>query len=758
VLRHFRIVHEELLESKHAIFLVESRRYQVALTVDYETWHPAPPGTSLDWTRDVLQPASRLMDVASAADVKLTLMVELGEHFWLLENDPATAAALEAQWREAIRRGHDVQLHLHPNWLPALGASRREGAWWWDWSKAKADDYPGDLDELIARCRDRLLSVLRDERPDYAVTCFRAGAYQAQPFRRLSAALVANGIACDSSVYAGGHSVERGYDYRHAYSDHNPYFANAYDPQLKATPSETGLVELPIFTPRPGERWFLDGDEGARIATRLVEYIERHQDRGTTESHRRSRSLKARVANLYASLKPYRRQLNRVIPPAWAAWWTGYEREAWTSHDYFVMIGHTKGAHDFAAIEANLRQLRADTRFEFLTLSEMAARARADLAPMVAGSARAEASYQVEREFGAVMGEEHNEDQSRVLQAMVRWDCDRLLDLGCASGYWSDAIARAHPWMQVVGVDYGEAFIRKASARYGLDRLDFLRADFSSIPFADRTFDVVYADNTLEHAFDVDRTLRETFRVLRWGGTLLAALPPDGKNPSRQCDNHTWKTVPHEVRLRLQAAGFQDIAMDERETFREMGMPPYPPSRDRMLYVRAWKLPPAPDPLARARQAMRWVYGRLDPARASSSEEAVAILREGYAQCIGYVIVLGELLKREGHEVRWATMIADDHPRGRGPRKEDSHEVVLLKTGSGEVVLDPTTDRLIPHSLDDLLRRPGLATPREEPDARYRERGYELYDTAFWYSRVARYAVRSDHRVAVGHWTPNPYR
>jgi ubiquinone/menaquinone biosynthesis C-methylase UbiE len=75
--------------------------------------------------------------------------------------------------------------------------------------------------------------------------------------------------------------------------------------------------------------------------------------------------------------------------------------------------------------------------------------------------------------------------------------------LGCAAGYWSELIARDHPWMQVIGVDYGEPFIRKGKTRYRRDNLEFLRADFSAMPFADHSFDVVYADNTLEHAFDV---------------------------------------------------------------------------------------------------------------------------------------------------------------------------------------------------------------------------------------------------------------
>jgi hypothetical protein len=39
-----------------------------------------------------------------------------------------------------------------------------------------------------------------------------------------------------------------------------------------------------------------------------------------------------------------------------------------------------------------------------------------------------------------------------------------------------------------------------------------------------------------------------------------------------------------------------------------------------------------------------------------------------------------------------------------------------------------------------------LADVAREPDTRYRERGYELYSTAFWYSRVHTVAVRTSMR------------
>jgi hypothetical protein len=197
------------------------------------------------------------------------------------------------------------------------------------------------------------------------------------------------------------------------------------------------------------------------------------------------------------------------------------------------------------------------------------------------------------------------------------------------------------------------------------------------------------------------------------------------------------------------------VVIEERERRRGWQCPHIPIETDIYVQAQSWPKPSVPSSGPRCDEVG---VRRLDPSRGSEIEEPGRILRGGYAQCIGYVIVLGELLKREGHDVRWVTMIADNHPRGRGPRLEDSHEVLLLRTGETEVLLDPTADTVIPHPLDEVLRHPSLALAKEHPDRRYQERGYNLYDTAFWYSRVARYAVRTDHRVAVTRWTPNPHR
>jgi SAM-dependent methyltransferase len=746
VQRHFVIEEEHLLNSEHAVYLASPRKTFIAVTVDCETWHPIPEGKTIDWGQDILAPVDKLTRVCSDHAIPLTLMAEMGEFFWLREFNPATADSIANCWREAVQAGHDVQLHLHPNWLPELGAGFRDGQWHWDWSKARAADYPGDLSSLIRRCRETLETLLTPESPHYRVTCFRAGAYQAQPFKKLHDALVENGIFCDSSVYAGGVSEERGYDYRFAYHPHQPYFASRYDPQLKGPPAERELVELPIFTFEPNRRWFLDSTEGKVFAQRLLNYLKIEEASfPSTEQHRRRQSVRKASGQLLDWLNPLQPWLRAWLPRPWLHGLTAYQPEKLAGHEYFVMIGHTKADLFLPDLARNIQALKDDGRFEFVSLSRMADTARAELLRVSCQDAREEAAYQVKREYGAIMGEERNAAQSRVLQDMMPWDRERVLDLGCGAGYWSAELAQRFPWMQVTGVDFGEDFIAKARLHFASDRVTFQREDFQHLSFEEGVFDCVYADNVLEHAFDVDRTLNEIHRVLRDGGVLLAALPPDGYNPSAICDNHTWKTVPAEVRLRLDAAGFQNIEMKEVDTLRELGQPPYPPSNDRMLYLKAWRRPAPVTECDRVLELTAWVYRRLEPLESTISIDPREILSGGKAWCWGYACVLGYLLRYEGFRIQWLSLFAENHPRGRGDKMEDSHEVIQVSLSNGRRwVCDPMSNVCFPHSIEELVAHPQWADRERTRDVRYRERGYDLYATSEWYRRVVRYALRDN--------------
>lgn len=752
--RHLKILNRvDFPETQHLALITAPRRRLAALTIDYETWQPIPEGKRIDWCNDVFDPAKRLMDMFERAGAIGTFFIEMGEYFWLDTNQPALARRMEEQWREMARRGHDVQLHLHPSWLPETGASFKDGQWTWDMTLSKAEDYPGDLTALIERCKTILETTIRPVKPDYVVTCFRAGAYQAQPFEALSKALLANGLICDSSVHPGGVSAERGYDYSHAYTTHQPYFADLLDPQLRAVPAEEKIVELPIFTPEPGRRWFLDGDEGEALATRLIRH-ETRRKRFSTARQRFWANLRKIVTAAYCLVPKHRRGiLNRLMPRAIAHGLIAPSRPPRHGDRYFVAIGHTKADLRYDAIAKEIAVLRDQIGVEFVSLTEMAKLAQDELAMARRADAQSEIAFQVARETPILLGGDHNDFQSQHLQAMIPLDCSRLLDFGCGAGQWSARIAKLYPWMEVVGVDAGETLIERARERHAGPKVSFEVGDFTRLAHGDATFDCVYADNTLEHCFDLDAALSEIKRILKPGGVLVAAIPLDGLNPGEDCDNHTWKTIPSQAVRRLRRAGFHAIHCEQLDTFSQLGQSPYRPSLDQMLYLRAWKVPQGDDRLARALRAMDWVYRRIEPTKANRSENAELILADGYGWCISYAVTLGQLLKREGYDVVWITMRANDHERGSGPNKRDAHEVIEIVIDGEGHVLDPMANTHFPCSLTALLADPSIASRHAWTDERGRERGYHLYNTAYWYERTVDYSRRANiHRPSL-YWT-----
>jgi SAM-dependent methyltransferase len=98
---------------------------------------------------------------------------------------------------------------------------------------------------------------------------------------------------------------------------------------------------------------------------------------------------------------------------------------------------------------------------------------------------------------------------------------DRCLDVGCGDGShyadWLNQNATAY-----VGVDISENAVRRARER-GLDAR--LIDDAASLPFEDKSFDVVTCFEVFEHLFQPSAAALEIARVLRPGGVLLASVP-----------------------------------------------------------------------------------------------------------------------------------------------------------------------------------------------------------------------------------------
>lgn len=97
------------------------------------------------------------------------------------------------------------------------------------------------------------------------------------------------------------------------------------------------------------------------------------------------------------------------------------------------------------------------------------------------------------------------------------------LEIGCGTGEFVAEVSEALPQARTVATDRSET-MALATARRGVLTQVALADD---LPFADASFDVVYAGWMLYHVPDVDAALAEVRRVLRPGGTFVAATNGD---------------------------------------------------------------------------------------------------------------------------------------------------------------------------------------------------------------------------------------
>ena len=154
----------------------------------------------------------------------------------------------------------------------------------------------------------------------------------------------------------------------------------------------------------------------------------------------------------------------------------------------------------------------------------------------------------------------------------------RHLELACGTGTLLELLLRWRSWkkmpkVHVVGVDYAEPMLAGARHRFrGKAGFEFLHADAADMPFGEGEFNTVNIANAIHCLPDVDGGLRETFRVLKPGGTLAAnaLLYPRGPWPFKTIAKsiNDWGIrkgilyTPYEeadVRRRVLAAGFEMV-------------------------------------------------------------------------------------------------------------------------------------------------------------------------------------------------------
>jgi SAM-dependent methyltransferase len=104
------------------------------------------------------------------------------------------------------------------------------------------------------------------------------------------------------------------------------------------------------------------------------------------------------------------------------------------------------------------------------------------------------------------------------------WRDKSVLDIGCGPGWVTVQYAAAGA--KVTSVDLTQAAVdlcKKHLAYRGLDAT-VRQANAEELPFPDNHFDMVFSSGVLHHTPDTQKSFRESFRVLRPGGTAKITL------------------------------------------------------------------------------------------------------------------------------------------------------------------------------------------------------------------------------------------
>lgn len=109
----------------------------------------------------------------------------------------------------------------------------------------------------------------------------------------------------------------------------------------------------------------------------------------------------------------------------------------------------------------------------------------------------------------------------------------RVLDVGCGPGNTAIEMARVRPDAFIVGLDLSPKMLdiaqRETERAHLMQRIAYVRADATKLPFPTDYFDVTTGHSFLYLVNDRAGVLNEAYRVLRRGGRWVSMEPRDGK-------------------------------------------------------------------------------------------------------------------------------------------------------------------------------------------------------------------------------------
>jgi hypothetical protein len=195
------------------------------------------------------EPMRELVRIYNAHGVRGSFNAEVMQQltFRKFEHDYPELKTLADEWDEVVRetfaQGHDIQLHIHPQWQ---NAEYKNGEWRLtaDWSIL---NYEEDVAFRMMRAGKKYLeNLLRPIDADYACVSFRSGSWCIAPSPHMLNLLVRLGIVFDMSIVGGVRYETKNInlDYTNCDEDFLPYYPVMTDAR-KVSDKQEPIICIP---------------------------------------------------------------------------------------------------------------------------------------------------------------------------------------------------------------------------------------------------------------------------------------------------------------------------------------------------------------------------------------------------------------------------------------------------------------------------------------------------------------------------------
>lgn len=227
------------------------------MTSDYEIYGNG----SGDIENCLIKPTNEMLALCDKRNIRICFFVDVCE-IWAFEQleklnpEFKSATLIKKQLLEIIKSGHDIQLHLHPQWIKA---KYEDNQWklnyqYWRLANVNGLDF-GEFGEgvygLINKGKTWLENLLSPIDHTYRCKSFRAGAWCIQPEEDIIEALKRLEFKKETSVAKGlkfdGHLTYFDFTHLKNYPAQWPLGIN-----LNAIDTQSGLTEFPITSAKAG--------------------------------------------------------------------------------------------------------------------------------------------------------------------------------------------------------------------------------------------------------------------------------------------------------------------------------------------------------------------------------------------------------------------------------------------------------------------------------------------------------------------------